>query len=460
MKKHFLLLVMLLPVVASADIVKYQDLYYNLVLETKQAEVISTVEAMENKHLEGIPNIPKTIEYKEEEYSVTSIGDHAFANCNGITSITIPSSVTTIADYAFYNCNGLTSIKIGNGVTSIGAHAFDGCSKLTSVTIPNSVTTIGEWAFFRGFRLSSVTIGNGVIVIGDYAFCTCSALTTVTIPNNVTIIGKEAFRDCSGLTSVTIGNGVTRMGNRVFNRCSGLTAITVDGGNSSYASEDGVLFNKDKTTLIQYPQAKSETSYVIPTNVTSIEKNAFEGCHNLTSVTMPNGLSRLDHNVFFDCSSLTSVTIGESISWIGTSFVNCPQLTDVFCLAENVPSAATNAFEGSNIEHATLHVPAASVDAYKAVAPWSNFKEVVAIDGSLNGVASVSARSVMIQNNGSTLNIQGTDDGSTINVYSVNGTQINSVVSSKGQAVVNTTLQKGSMAIVKIGRKSVKVVMK
>ena len=434
MKKQLLLLVILLPVVASADIVKYQDIYYNLVLETKQAEVISN---LLHQYIAGTPNIPNTIEYEDVEYSVTSIGDYAFQFCSGLTSVTIPPSVTRIGDYAFNNCSGLTSIKIGNGVTSIGAHSFDGCTSLTSVTIPNNVTSIGDWAFFRGFRLTSVTIGDGVTRIGDYAFCACS-----------------------GLTSIMIGNGVTRIGSLIFNRCSGLKAITVDGGNSSYASEDGVLFNKAKTTLIKYPQAKSETSYVIPASVTSIEKEAFSGCTSLTSVTIPNSVTRLNHSVFSDCSSLTSVTIGGSVSWIGATFVNCPQLTDVFCLAENVPSTDANAFNGSPIENATLHVPAASVDAYKAIAPWSDFKKIVAIDGSLNGIVSVSARSVMIQSNGSTLNIQGAEDGTTINVYRVDGSLINSVASSNGQAVVNTTLQQGNIAIVKIGQKSVKVVMK
>ncbi len=149
--------------------------------------------------------------------SVTSIGEAAFYDCSGLTSIEIPNSVTNIGDWAFGDCTGLTSITIPNSVTSIGEFAFDGCSGLTSIEIPNSVTNIGVWAFSDCTGLTSITIPNSVKSIRNGTFWGCSNLTSVTIPNSVTSIGEDAFYDCSSLTNIicegavppTIGNDYT-----------------------------------------------------------------------------------------------------------------------------------------------------------------------------------------------------------------------------------------------------------
>ena len=125
--------------------------------------------------------IPASVTYNSQTYSVTSIGEHAFYRCSGLTSITIPNSVTSIGIAAFSNCTGLTSITIPNSVTSIGMSAFYNCSGLTSVTIGNSVTSIGNNAFYRCSSLTSVTIGSSVTSIGDYAFYYCTSLTSVTM---------------------------------------------------------------------------------------------------------------------------------------------------------------------------------------------------------------------------------------------------------------------------------------
>ena len=159
--------------------------------------------------------------------NVTSIGNYAFQNCSGLTSVTIPNSVKSIGDFAFYDCNGLTSITIGNSVTSIGNYAFKGCSGITSVTIPNSVNSIGDYAFYKCSGLTSVTIGNSVTSIGDGAFESCSGLTSVTIPNSVNSIGDYAFEDCSGLTSVTIGNSVKTIATHAFDGCDIPTVISL-----------------------------------------------------------------------------------------------------------------------------------------------------------------------------------------------------------------------------------------
>ena len=213
--------------------------------------------------------------------SVTSIGDNAFYDCSGLTSITIPDGVTSIGNDAFSDCSSLTSITIPDGVTSIGNDAFSDCSSLTSITIPDSVTSIGENAFSGCSSLMSITIPDGVTSIGWGAFANCSSLTSITIPNSVTIIDDRAFSNCSSLTSVTIPNSVTSIGERVFSNCSSLTSVT------------------------------------IPNSVTSIGWYAFVWCSNLTSVTIPSSVTSIEPYAFFYCAGLTSITIPNSVTSIG-----------------------------------------------------------------------------------------------------------------------------------------------
>jgi hypothetical protein len=278
--------------------------------------------------------------------SVTSIGVSAFGVCSSLTSVTIPDSVTSIGNYAFDECSSLTSVTIPNSVTSIGVSAFYGCSSLTSVTIPNSVTSIGDYAFTGCSSLTSVTISSRVTIIGNYAFAECSSLTSVTIPNSVTSIGVSAFGVCSSLTSVTIPNSVTSIGDYAFADCTSLTSITVDLNNPNYSSVNGVLYNKNQTTLIQYPVGLSSTSFIIPNSVTSIGNYAFGECSSLTSVTIPNSVTRIGDSAFNSCSSLTSITIPSSVTTIGVdAFLFCTSLTSVI-IPSSVTSIGTGAFSG------------------------------------------------------------------------------------------------------------------
>ncbi len=240
--------------------------------------------------------------------SVTSIGSSAFDHCSGLTSVMIPNSVTSIGTYAFYNCSGLSSVTIPNSVTSIGSYAFYFCTSLTSITIPNSVTSIGDDAFSGCTRLTSVTIPNSVTSIGDDAFSGCTRLTSVTIPNSVTSIGDYAFFYCTGLTSITIPNSVTRIGNLAFVDCTKLAAFNVGSTNPNYCSENGVLYNKDKTAILCYPAGKTDASFVIPNSVTSIGSSAFYNCTRLINVTIGNGVASIGKDAFYYCISLQDVT--------------------------------------------------------------------------------------------------------------------------------------------------------
>ena len=149
MKKQLLLLVIaLLPMVAMADPVEIDGIWYNLVSKTKTAEVTKKPSG----EYSGAIVIPEKVTYNGAEYSVTSIGKGAFYNCSGLTSITIPNSVKSIGDVAFCYCTGLTSVIIPNSVKSIGAYAFYDCTGTPSIMIPDSVKSIGSRAFARTQR--------------------------------------------------------------------------------------------------------------------------------------------------------------------------------------------------------------------------------------------------------------------------------------------------------------------
>ena len=282
--------------------------------------------------------------------SVTSIGDYAFYGCKSLTSVTIPDSVTCIGNCAFWKCSSLASVTIPDSVTSIGGSAFGNCTSLTSVTIPNSVTSIGDDAFNGCSSLTSVTIPDSVTSIGNETFYYCRSLTSVTIPDSVTSIGEFAFRNCKSLMSVAIPDSVTSIGDGAFASCTSLTGIWVAEGNSHYASDaSGVLFNKDKTTLVQCPGAFAACT--IPDNVTSIVGYAFDGCASLTSVTIPDGVTSIGGSAFRWCSSLTSVTIPNGVTSIGLSaFECCKSLTSV-TIPDSVTSIGSYAF--SNCESLT-----------------------------------------------------------------------------------------------------------
>ncbi|MDD6094259.1 MAG: leucine-rich repeat protein [Clostridia bacterium] len=189
----------------------------------------------------------------------------------------------------------IKTLIIEDGITKIGGGTFCGCDGIKNILIPDSVTCIGE-----------------------EAFSDCTGLVSVTIPDSVKIIDGVAFQKCTSLSTVTIGNSVTTIGYSAFFGCNSLTSITVSDNNMNYSSQDGVLFNKDKTELIQYPAGNSRTEYTVPETVERIYTNAFMNSTELSSVVIPVSITRIVGGVFSGCTGLTDVYYtGTEEEWNG-----------------------------------------------------------------------------------------------------------------------------------------------
>lgn len=313
-----------------AERFQYGDLYYNTT-SPNTCEVAPQGGWDENYHLSEIA-IPAYAVYDGQLYSVTDIGDYAFDYCCSLTSIDIPSSVTYI-----------------------GERAFGDCSSLINVNIPNSVTRIG-----------------------DYAFYNCRSLTGIGIPNSVGSIGGHAFYECSSLVSIDIPGSVASIGDWAFSGCDKLTSINVAQDNTSYASLDGVLFNKHIDTILAFPGGRVG-AYAIPESTTSIGISAFQYSHSLTSIDIPNSITEIGTQAFRGCDALTSISIPNSVSSIGNlAFNGCSCLQDIYNHARTPQIIDNDAFtclygEGFHYPIATLHVRKGYKDVYANAANWNRF---------------------------------------------------------------------------------------
>ena len=443
-KSYYLLLGLLFCMSAHAYDFESGGIYYNIISPTT---VCVTHNGSIGKTYSGDVVIPETVNHGDIDYVVSSIGEGAFYRSWQLISVTLPGSITSIGDYAFGN-SGLSSISIPANVTSIGERAFNDCY-IRSIVIPDNVESIGKSAFEYCRNLSSITFGNGITYIGKSVFYGCSGLTSVVIPENVVLIEEYAFIICSNLVSVTIPNSVTNIRERAFNDCAlesvfipesvidmSLEAfdcsLTVSDKNPRYAASEGVLFNKDFSELIRYPEKKTAPDYTIPNSVVTIKPRAFMYCKNLKSVTIPDCVTSIEEEAFYDsgltsivvpesitelkyavfgecyrlqsvtisngvtsigegtfamCSNLQSVTIPASVASIaGDAFYKCSSLTDIYMLNTVPVSILDDTFTADNYNNARLHVPQGKAADYRNAEGWKNFVDIV--DDAVSGIGS------------------------------------------------------------------------
>jgi hypothetical protein len=195
----------------------------------------------------------------------------------------------------------------GKPVKAIGDNAFYSRTSLTGITIPNSVTSIRSSAF-QSTGLTSVVIPDSVTFIGDDAFRECKNLASITLPKGITAIQSETFYGCSVLGSVVIPDSVTRIGDRAFSGCNNLETINVSSGNKWYSSLDGVLYDKNFSTLFVYPKNR-EGNVTIPDGIKRIYSYAFDSCNNLTGITIPDSVTDIGNHVFSGCGSLETINV-------------------------------------------------------------------------------------------------------------------------------------------------------
>ena len=440
---------------------------YNYINDANELEVTSRVP----EYYYGNVVIPEEVTYMNRTRRVTSIGNNAFYSCVALQSVTIPNSVTSIGKKAFRGCSFLPSITIPNSVTSIGESAFSGCSRLTSITIPNSVTNIEDNAFSGCSGLTSVTIPNSITSIGNYAFDYCYSLTSITIPNSVTDIGKFAFYRCFGLTSVTIPNSVTSLGEYAFESCSSLASITI--GKNVTSIGKGAFAQSDIPIVISLIENPFEISGIAGDNEKTFSQNTFINATLYVPVGTIDKYKATkgwrDFKYIEEGTGDGGGTTPEKCEKPTISYNNGKLTftsgTEGAAYQYNITDTDVKAGSGNEVQLTVTY----SISVYATKDGYDDSETVTATlcwidvnpkaEGIENSIANIRANPVMIQSNEGVLNISGIDEGTDVVVYSVSGQMIGTSKAKGHQVSVFTNIKKGEIAIVKIGDKSVKVVM-
>lgn len=423
-----------------------------------------------------------------DDLGITTIGESAFESNSTITSVVIPDGVTEIGQSAFMNCEKLSSVSMPNTVTTIKEEAFFN-SKLETVAIPNAVATIGTGAFGACETLTAISVNStntvyssneGVLFdksqsllhtypggktgtfavpatvtkINDEAFYG-SNVAAVAMNDKTQSIGDKAFNSCKELTSIDIPSSVSTIGQSAFENSSKLEAINVSGSNNKYSSEEGILYDKNKTQLITYPENKQGASVDIPGTVSSIENAAFSGS-KLISVNIPSSVTSIKESAFKNNSKLEAVEIPSSVKTIqNLIFSGCTELKDVTIKWTTPLSVPEDIFKGVNTANVTLHVPVGKESAYKNAEVWKNFN----ITSTPVSTEQIEQASLQVRLTGGILYVAGLQAGETVSIYNISGQLVHKETANAEAVQIPLATTKGVL-IVTTGEKTVKVIEK
>lgn len=326
--------------------------------------------------------VPEIIEGR----TVTTICERTFSLRfhNGLECVNLPKSISKIEEKAFYPCDSLKNIQVSPdnpayaseegilynkdkteliscpqgkkgelthlpaSLKRIENSAFISCENLSAIEIPEGVESIGKSAFYACDGLKSIKIPEGVERIEKETFYGCSNLGNVELPENIERIGDEAFEWCS-MSEMKLPKNLKSMGGCVFASCKNLKNIQISPENPVFESENGILYDKRKTTLIAYPAGKQEKTVELPESLINIKAGAFEGEENLTEIKLQKGLKYIGEEVFSWCPNLRSVEMPDSVRYIGGSaFYHCENL-DRIKLPESLESIEGQTFAGCGL---------------------------------------------------------------------------------------------------------------
>ena len=239
-----------------------------------------------------------TISAASEGFTITSIGNHAFEGCVGLTDLVLPASVNSLGSHAFYGCTSLVSVNILNGITQIKPYTFYNCSSMVDVILPQTVVSIGEYAFYGCSDMIEINIPREIKTIPNYAFYGCSSLVMISIPDAVTDIGDYAFYGCLAMHSVDMSNQCISIGNYAFYNC--------------------------KTLILT----------AFPDSLKSIGNYAFASCSKLTDISIGDSIEILGEGAFYNCTELCIVKLGKGITTLPQQvFGGCVNLSALYVYA-------------------------------------------------------------------------------------------------------------------------------
>lgn len=358
-KKRILSKLLILVIIVCSIICNFKQVSYATnesnktwdISREKDGSVIATLDKAYTLTISGKGEMEDYSDFRETPWS---------GNRSSVKKIIIEEGVTNIGDYAFYDVGDvIIDVEIANSVTSIGDYAFYLSSGLNKIYIPSGVKDIGEFAFGGCVILGYIKVDsnntmysdeNGVLYSKDKTeiikYPVYRQETEYILPSSVTNISDNAFESCFNLKSISVPSSVTTIEENAFIGCQMLEKIKVDNNNTKYSDVNGVLYSKDKTKIIRYPEGKKETEYKILNGVQSIEVNSFYNCTNLKSIEIPSGVATIEDGAFLNCERLENIKFSNTVKSIGESaFGFCKRLKSIQ-LSEELTNIGNFAFNG------------------------------------------------------------------------------------------------------------------